>query len=260
MQDNGAGLPSMTTSPGGLVMLDATGKVPGCQIPEGAAGPPGPQGPAGPTGPQGPAGTAGATGSTGSQGPPGSDGAQGPQGIQGVPGDDGAAGAQGPQGDAGPQGIQGIQGIQGPAGTPGFMVGVKKDADQTGIGTSATDITGLGVTVANGQRIRFYCCLLVRTSATTIGGMVSVNGPAASLVSFKRTEWTSATVKAADTMATALDAFTAQTAGPGTTTVMYEIMGFVKFSAGGTFIPRIKAETGGTCSVLEGSWLEYNLA
>ena len=138
------------------------------------------------------------------------------------------------------------------------MVGLTKNADQASIGTSATDITGLGVAVASGQRIRFYAALLVRTSATTIGAMVSVNGPAASLVSFRRTEWTSATAFGS-TMATALDAFTAQTAGPGATTVLYEIQGFAKFSAGGTFIPRIKAETGGTCSVLEGSWMEYRM-
>lgn len=147
-----------------------------------------------------------------------------------------------------------------PASGAGFMVGVKKDADQTGIGTSATDVTGLSVAVTSGQRIRFRAFLLVRTSATNIGGMTSVNGPAASPVSFERFEWTSATVRATGTMATALDAFTARTAGPGATTVLYEIYGFAKFSANGTFIVRAKAESGGTMSVLEGSWMEYNLA
>ena len=136
---------------------------------------------------------------------------------------------------------------------------VTKDADQTGIGTSATDVTGLSVAVASGQRLRFRAFLLVQTSATTIGGMVSANGPAASKCSFLREEWTSATVKVAGTMATALDSFAAQTAGPGPTTVLYEVRGFVKFSASGTFVLRAKAETGGTMSVLEGSWLEYDL-
>lgn len=178
-------------------------------------------------------------------------------GAQGPAGPTGPTGPQGPQGDQGPQGSAGSQGAQGVPGRPQMVV---KDADQTGIGTSATDVTGLGVAVLSGQRIRFHAYLLVRSSATTIGAMVSANGPAASPVSFERFEWTSATVRAAGTMATALDAFTAQTAGPGATTVLYEIIGFAKFSANGTFIPRIKAESGGTCSVLEGSWVQYDLA
>lgn len=191
----------------------------------------------------------------GAQGPPGPTGPTGPTGPAGPQGDPGADGQDGADST-----VPGPQGETGPAGAPGRPKMVVKDADQTGIGTSATDVTGLGVAVLSGQRIRFHAYLLVRSSATTIGAMVSVNGPAASLVSFQRFEWTSATVRAAGTMATALDAFTAQSAGPGATTVLYEIMGFVKFSANGTFIPRIKAETGGTCSVLEGSWVQYDLA
>ena len=113
--------------------------------------------------------------------------------------------------------------------------------------------------VLAGQRLRFRAFLLVRTSATTIGGMTSVNGPAASPVSFQVFEWTSATVRAVGAMLTALDAFVTRTAGPGATTVLYEIHGFAKFSANGTFIVRAKAETGGTLSVMEGSWLEYLL-
>ena len=179
--------------------------------------------------------------------------------LQGVAGAQGATGPQGPAGATGPQGPQGNAGAQGAQGIPGRPQMVTKDADQTGIGTSATDVSGLSVAVASGQRIRFRAYLLVRTSAVTIGGMVSVNGPAASLVSFLREEWTSATVKAAGTIATALDAFTAQANGPGATTVLYEVRGFVKFSASGTFVLRAKAETGGTMSVLEGSWLEYDL-
>ena len=138
---------------------------------------------------------------------------------------------------------------------------VTKDSDQTGItGTAMVDVSGLTVPVASGQRLRFHAYLRVSTSATGIAGEVSVNGPAASITSYLRREWTSATV-VATTMGTAYNALSGQTAGPGATVVIYEIEGIVKFTAAGTFAIRAEAEvgTGGTMNVLEGSWMEYNL-
>lgn len=146
-----------------------------------------------------------------------------------------------------------------PPGGSGFMAGLTKNADQTGIGTGFVDITGLTVPVLNGQRIRFYGALRVTSSANTIAAYLSCNGPAASILSYKRVEFTSATAFTT-TMATAYDNASANTAGPGATVTLYEISGFAKFTANGTFALRIRAETGGTCAVLEGAWLEYNLA
>ena len=101
----------------------------------------------------------------------------------------------------------------------------------------------------------------MKTSATTIAGEISINGPAASIISYLRREFTSASA-IATTLGTAYNALSGQTAGPGSTVTIYEIEGFCKFTADGTFAIRAEAEVGagGTMDVLEGSWMEYNLA
>ncbi|HBH4619101.1 TPA: collagen-like protein [Escherichia coli] len=79
-------------------------------------------------GPQGPQGETGPKGDTGPQGE------QGPQGETGPKGDTGPQGEQGPQGEPGPKGDRGEagpQGKQGPQGLPG------KDADLTGVKSTA---------------------------------------------------------------------------------------------------------------------------
>ena len=123
------------------------------------------------------------------------------------------------------------------------------------------DVSGLTVSVTSGQTIRFHAYLRVTTSATTIAGELSINGPTASLISYLRREWTSASA-IATTMGTAYNALSSQTAGPGSTVVMYEIEGVCVFTASGTFAIRAEAEVGagGTMNVLAGSWMEYNLA
>ena len=85
-------------------------------------------GPTGPQGEQGPRGEQGPKGDTGPQGE------QGPQGEPGPKGDTGPQGEQGPQGEPGPKGDRGEagpQGKQGPQGLPG------KDADLTGVKSTA---------------------------------------------------------------------------------------------------------------------------
>lgn len=64
-------------------------------------------------------------GEQGPQGEPGPKGDRGPQGPQGPKGDTGLQGPQGPKGDTGPQGEQGPQGLPG------------KDADLTGVKSTA---------------------------------------------------------------------------------------------------------------------------
>lgn len=141
----------------------------------------------------------------------------------------------------------------------GYMKGVSKDADQTGIGTNFVDVTGLTVAVLNGQRLRFRAMLRVTTNAAATAGYISCNGPTTSILTYKRVEWTAATTFTT-TLVTAYDNTSANTAGPGATVVIYEIEGFAKFTADGTFAIRFKAESGGTGAVLEGSWMEYALS
>ncbi len=99
--------------------------------PQGEQGPRGEQGPKGDTGPQGEQGPQGEPGPKGDTGPQGE---QGPRGEQGPKGDTGPQGEQGPQGEPGPKGDRGEagpQGKQGPQGLPG------KDADLTGVKSTA---------------------------------------------------------------------------------------------------------------------------
>ncbi|EIR0180004.1 prophage tail fiber N-terminal domain-containing protein [Escherichia coli] len=124
-------------------------KTPGPTGPQGEQGPrgePGPKGDTGPQGEQGPRGEQGPKGDTGPQGEQGPRGEQGPKGDTGPQGEQGPRGEQGPKGDTGPQGEQGPQGEpgpkgdrgeagpqgkQGPQGLPG------KDADLTGVKSTA---------------------------------------------------------------------------------------------------------------------------
>ncbi|EHJ6792551.1 prophage tail fiber N-terminal domain-containing protein [Escherichia coli] len=109
----------------------------GEQGPKGDTGPQGEQGPRGEQGPKGDTGPQGEQGPRGEQGPKGDtgpQGEQGPRGEQGPKGDTGPQGEQGPQGEPGPKGDRGEagpQGKQGPQGLPG------KDADLTGVKSTA---------------------------------------------------------------------------------------------------------------------------
>lgn len=143
--------------------------------------------------------------------------------------------------------------------TQTFWHMLKVASDQSGIGTSATNVTGLTVAVTNGQTIRFRARLLVTTSATTIGGMVTCNGPTASTVNFETREWQSAALQNFNHQ-TAFDAVSSQTAGQGSSARWCWVDGYAKFTADGTFAIRAQAETAGTMSVLAGSWLEYEIA
>ncbi|EPD9426257.1 hypothetical protein ACSFQ0_002263, partial [Escherichia coli] len=105
--------------------------------PKGDTGPQGEQGPRGEQGPKGDTGPQGEQGPRGEQGPKGDTGPQGEQGPRGEPGpkgDTGPQGEQGPRGEPGPKGDRGEagpQGKQGPQGLPG------KDADLTGVKSTA---------------------------------------------------------------------------------------------------------------------------
>lgn len=136
---------------------------------------------------------------------------------------------------------------------------LSKNTDQLNIGTTYTDVTGLTVSVAAGQRIRFRGNLVVRTSATTIAANAAINGPAGTMC-YSVTEPTNATTGRTVRTCVAYDSVVGvTTAGPGNTSSLLLIEGFVSFSAPGTFALRVKAEASGTMSVLDGSWLEYDL-
>lgn len=134
----------------------------------------------------------------------------------------------------------------------------RKLNDQLAIGSTATDVAELSVEVKADQHIRFRAWLVVKTSATTIAAMVSVNGPAASFVMFETRAWTSATVSVIGG-ALSLDTFSTLTSGNGATPKVYYVEGVCVFTAAGTFTPRIKAEAAGTCDVLAGSNMVYDL-
>lgn len=138
--------------------------------------------------------------------------------------------------------------------TLGVWATVVKSSDQSGIGTSPTDVTGLSVSVLNGQTIRFRAYIRHEQDSAGIASMFSVNGPSASFATFNIQEIITAT----GVQHNALDSFNARTV-QGTGGFIGEVTGVVKFSADGTFVVRAKSETGGTITVREGSWVEYLL-
>lgn len=209
---------------------------------------PGGGGEQGPPGPQGPQGPQGAQGSQGPQGAQGVQGVQGPQGPAGADGADGADGAQGPQGNQGIQGIQGPAGSQGPAGADGITtLRAVKTSDQTLIGTSYTDVSGLGISILANKAYAFEWLIMADADATTTGIDVAMNGPASpTSLHYIQGYWTSATALTFRA-ATAYDSNTASTASNGATVKPFSVKGVIRNGANaGTIIPRIKREAVGT--------------
>ena len=232
-------------APGG----DST--VPGPDGPQGPTGPQGPQGPAGPQGSQGVQGlpgTEGPAGAVGPQGPQGDPGLTGLTGPQGSQGSQGLPGPDGPQGPQGPQGISGSQGPQGPQGATGlgFTQVAVKSTDQTLIGASYADVTGLGLSVAANTTYLFEFGLICDSDATTTGIDVSCNGPASpTALSYEQVYWTSATAQTSRPAA-AYNANTASTSSNGATRALFYVRGVLRNGANaGTLVPRVKRENVG---------------
>lgn len=247
----------------GTSMIGATGSV-GASGADGATGSTGSQGAQGIQGTTGATGSAGATGSTGVkgdqgiQGTTGAAGATGAAGTNGTNGSAGAAGATGATGSTGPTGATGSTGATGAAGANGAYQLLRKDADQNSIGSTATDVSSLTVSVASGQTLRFHAFLRQTSSSAILGAMVGCNGPATSLLTYRTVEWTALSSTTINHN-TSYDSYSGLTVSPAGNPVISEVIGIAKFSASGTFAIRAKAQTLGTMNILAGSWMEYDL-
>lgn len=122
-----------------------------------------------------------------------------------------------------------------------------KTSDQTAIGTSYADVTGLGLPVLANTTYRFYFGLLCDADATTTGIDVACNGPASpTAVRYTQSYWTSATA-VTSRGATAYDNNTASTASCGTAVRLFEVAGvLVNGANAGTLIARAKRENVGS--------------
>ncbi len=182
-------------------------------------------------------GVAGPAGPPGADGAAGAQGAQGPQGIQGVPGADGADGAPGAPGADGSNGTNGL----------GWAARALKTSDQTNIGTSFADVTGLALAMQANKAYAFEYGLVCDADATTTGIDVSVNGPASpTSLDYTVDHWTSATAMAFRGF-TAYDGNTASTASNGATRKLFIVRGVVRNGANaGNLVPRAKREAVGT--------------
>lgn len=127
-----------------------------------------------------------------------------------------------------------------------------KTSAQTGIGTSFTDVSSLGISVVSGSWYEFTGLIVAQANSVATGIDVAVNGPAATSVCYTQHYWTSATAMT-DRGATAYDNDTSSGSSQGANDRIFQVRGVVLPSADGTLIPRIKAETGGTCDVQAGS-------
>lgn len=250
--------------------------------PTGPTGPTGASGSTGATGPQGSQGIQGDTGAAGSTGATGSTGAKGDQGIQGTTGAAGATGsagtngtngtngatgtagatgstgAAGATGSTGPTGATGSAGATGAAGANGAYQLLRKDADQNSIGSTATDVSSLTLSVTSGQTLRFHALLRQTSSSAILGAMVGCNGPATSILTYRTVEWTALTSTTINHN-TSYDSYSSLTVSPAGNPVISEVIGIAKFGASGTFAIRAKSQTLGTMNILAGSWMEYDL-
>lgn len=133
---------------------------------------------------------------------------------------------------------------------------VATTSDQTAIGASFADITGLGVAVLASTTYEFEFHVFADADAATTGIDIAVNGPA-SPTAITYSQWyprsTSVMQYAA---ASAYDANTANTGSGGTTPCEYVVTGrLVNGSNAGTLVPRLKREAVGSGpNVRAGSW------
>jgi hypothetical protein len=130
-----------------------------------------------------------------------------------------------------------------------------KTADQTGIGTSFADVTGLGFSVAAGLNYAFEYNLIMDADATTTALFAAVNGPASpTSIYYTLTYWTSAPASAEFTAA-AYDAVPTHSQSQGTARSIYVVKGILRNGANaGTLIPRASREAGGSGNVRIGSY------
>lgn len=122
-----------------------------------------------------------------------------------------------------------------------------KSSDQTLIGTTYTDVSGTGLSVAANTAYYFEFYILADADAVTTGIDVAVNGPAApTALAYQQLYWTSATATAIRG-SNAYDNNPASTASNGTAARVFEVRGIIVNGANaGTLIARAKREAVGT--------------
>jgi len=118
-------------------------------------------------------------------------------------------------------------------------------SDQTAIGTSFADVTGLGISVVNGGEYLFEFYVIADADAATTGIDLSINGPTTSYLQYTVSFWSNATTMA-NRMFNSYDAAIPVTGSNGTDRAIFKIYGVAKFTASGTLIPRIKREAVGS--------------
>lgn len=123
-----------------------------------------------------------------------------------------------------------------------------KSSDQTDIGTSFADVSGVGLAVDASTSYRFEFWLLMDSNATTTGIDISVNGPASpTAIHYEVTNWSSATAQRVAGEAAYDTVTTPNVNSSGATTRLYRIIGiFINGSNAGTLIARAKREAVGS--------------
>jgi hypothetical protein len=122
---------------------------------------------------------------------------------------------------------------------------VTTTSDQTLIGTSYTDVTGLSFSVVSGKTYVFDFLIIADADATTTGIDVSCNGPTATVLNYTAEYWSTATataVRGSDTY----NFNTASAGSAGTARRIYRVTGILRPSADGTLSARIKREAAGS--------------
>lgn len=241
----------------------------GAQGPPGPPGPPGADsvvsGPAGPAGPKGDKGDPGAASTV--PGPAGAastvPGPQGPSGAAST-----VPGPAGPKGDTGaastvpgPQGLPGAPGVQGPPGPPGItrVVLASDVTNSNAVANTLQDVTGLAFPVVAGKRYRFRFVVDYTAALATTGSRWTINGPAATRLSYRSAYALTAT---SETVNAGLAAYglpaASSLSSAATTGNLAEIEGIVAPSASGNVIARFASEIASSAIVAKaGSYVEY---
>lgn len=123
-----------------------------------------------------------------------------------------------------------------------------KTSDQTLIGTSFADVTGLGFAVEANVDYHFEFYLLMDSDATTTGIDLSVNGPAApTQLDYEVTMWSSASAQRVAGESAYDTVTTPNVNSNGATRRQCKIIGTLRNGANaGTLIPRAKREAVGS--------------
>jgi hypothetical protein len=137
---------------------------------------------------------------------------------------------------------------------------VRCTGDVTNSTTSFADITGLTAAVQSGKKYAFHAAIHYQTAATTTGARFGYNGPATTAAWIGQTSASTpgiASTNVAAGVATAVDtAIAASTTGPGGTSTIAHIDGYINPSADGTFALRCASEVAASALTIKaGSWL-----